>query len=80
MRVTFCGCETEAETLVQLGFFLATPKQPQLVFILPLMEWMEALMLECQVSAQEFAAALKLLSGARVLPKKCNLGVRVKNL
>ena len=52
---------SEAETLLQLGLFPATPKLPKLAFTLPLFEWLEALMLEYQVSAHDFVAALKCL-------------------
>ena len=46
--VTFCSCESEAETLIRAHFFPATPKQPHLAFSFELLDWLEALMLECQ--------------------------------
>ena len=67
LTITFCVCVSEAETLLQLGLFPATPKQPQLAFALPLLDWMEALMLECQVSAQDFVAALGVLTDALLM-------------
>ena len=48
--VSFCGCKTEAEVLLQLHLFPATPKRPQLAFPYRVLDWLEALMLECQVS------------------------------
>lgn len=50
----FCGCEQEAETLLRSHLFPATPKHPQLAFDFSLLDWFEALLWECQVSAQDF--------------------------
>ena len=54
----FCSCESEVETLLHAHLFPATPKQPQLAFIFQLMDWLEALMLECQVAVQDFVEDL----------------------
>lgn len=60
--VTFCACQSEATTLIHAGLFPATPKQPKLAFSFSLLDWFEALMLECQVSAQDFVAAVDVLT------------------
>ena len=63
----FCGCEQEAETLLRSRLFPATPKHPQLAFDFSLLDWFEALLLECQVSAQDFVAALNMLSSGQLM-------------
>lgn len=67
VSVTFCTCESEVETLMRCHLFPATPKQPQLAFTFDLLDWLEALMLECQVSAQDFVAAIGILSDAKLM-------------
>ena len=64
---------SEAESLLQLGLFPATPKHPQLAFTLSLLDWLEALMLECQVSAHDFVAALGCLAEASLVKVWCEL-------
>ncbi len=53
--------------MFELDFSPATPKQPQLALVLSLLDWMEALMQECQ---EDYAAALSFLSDGHVLPRK----------
>ena len=67
LTVTFCTCESEAETLLQACLFPATPKHPQMVFTFALLDWLEALMFECQVSAQDFSAALGMLGDTQLM-------------
>ncbi len=67
VQVTFCTCESEATTLISAGLFPATPKQPKLAFTFALLDLFEALLLECQVSAQDFVAAIGVLSDAHVI-------------
>ena len=66
-NVTFFACESEAETLLQASLFPATPKHPQLAFTFDLLDWLEALMLECQVSAQDFSAAIGMLTDTQLM-------------
>lgn len=66
VRVTFCGCTSEAVTLISAGLFPATPKQPKLAFTFALLDLFEALLLECQVSAQDFVAAIGFLSDVQM--------------
>lgn len=65
--ITFCSCESEVETLIRAHLFPATPKQPQLAFTFHLMDWLEALMLECQVSAQDFVFAIGVLTDTQLM-------------
>ena len=42
LNITFCACESEAETFLQVSLFPATPKDPQLAFTFALLDWLEA--------------------------------------
>ncbi len=66
MRVTFCSCENEAVRLISASLFPATPKLPKLAFTFALLDLFEAFLLECQVSAQDFVAAIGVLSDAKI--------------
>lgn len=57
----FCKCIPDALRLISLGYWPATPTRPVLAFTHPFMEWMEALLLECQVSIQDFSSAVEML-------------------
>ena len=61
MSIEFCKCKLDAHRLMELGYWPATPSRPMLAFSMPLMDWMEALLLECQVAVQDFTSALKML-------------------
>ena len=63
----FCCCESEMETLLHAGLFPATPKMPQLAFTVELLDWLEALMLECQVPSQDFVDAIGFLTDSKIL-------------
>ena len=70
LTITFCTCESEAETLLQACLFPATPKHLQMVFTFALLDWLEAVMFECQFkfrSAQDFSAALGMLSDTQLM-------------
>ena len=54
-----CSCVADALTLMRLRYWPGTPKRPQVAFSYALMDWMEALLLECQVVVQDFATALE---------------------
>lgn len=73
--IKFCSCESEAETA---HLFPATPKQPQLAFSFELLDWLEALMLECQVSAKDFVSAIDVLTDVQLM-KVCILAVSYKS-
>ena len=55
----FCSCESDALTLMRLRYWPGTPTRPLVAFSFALMDWMEALLLECQVAVQDFATALE---------------------
>ena len=62
VQFQFCGCFSEAEILIKLGYFAATPQRPQLAFQFQLLDLLEALLLECQVSVKDLTAALDYIS------------------
>ena len=57
----FCKCVPDALRLIKLGYWPATPTRPVLAFTHSFMEWMEALLLECQVSVQDFSSAVEMI-------------------
>ena len=61
MSIEFCKCKLDAHRLMELGYWPATPSCPMLAFSMSLIDWMEALLLECQVAVQDFTCALKML-------------------
>lgn len=46
-------------TLMRFHYWPATPSRPSIAFSFALMDWMEALLLECQVAVQDFTLALE---------------------
>lgn len=56
--VHLCGCEAEGLTLVRLGLWPSSPKQPATAFTLDLMELCRAVQLEGHMSLQKFCMAL----------------------
>jgi len=56
-----CPCTSEAQTLLQAGFFPASATKPRLAFALELLDLLEALLLECQVAVSDFVSALHYL-------------------
>lgn len=67
MSIEFCKCKLDAHRIIELGYWPATPSRPVLAFSIALLDWMEALLLECQVAVQDFTSALKMLITERFL-------------
>ena len=61
LNIQFCKCQSDALTLIELGYWPATPSRPGLAFTSSFMNWMEALLLECQVAVQDFSSAMEML-------------------
>lgn len=57
--ITFCSCETEAETLIRYNLWPATPTKPRVVFAFSLLEWHEAMLLEAKVPTLAFCHAIR---------------------
>ena len=53
-----CQCEPVVVTMVRARLWLAAPQRPHLAFTFELLDWAEALLLECQVSLMDFCKAL----------------------
>ena len=53
-----CDCEPTALTMVRARLWPASPRLPKLAFTFELLEWAEALLLECQVALGDFCKAL----------------------
>ena len=47
---------------MRLRYWPATPSCPTIAFSFALMDWMETLLLECQVAVQDFTLALEEIS------------------
>jgi hypothetical protein len=56
---THCSCEPVMVTLARADLWPATPHNPRFAFAFSLLDWAEALMLECQVALKDFCSALK---------------------
>ena len=54
-------------TLVRLHYWPATPTRPSTAFSFQLLDWIEALLLECQVSLHDVSAALRYQMERRVI-------------
>lgn len=54
-----CSCEPIAITLARAELWPATPTNPRFAYTFSLLNWIEALMLECQVSLKDFCNSLK---------------------
>ena len=62
MKIVCCNCEPVSITLARARLWPATPKNPKLAFTFDLLNLVEALMLECQVSLKDFCYALRYYS------------------
>ena len=69
LDVLFCSCVPDAVKLVQLHYWPGTPQQPSTAFSFELLDWIEALFLECQVALQDVSAAFQFLMEDKVMNK-----------
>ena len=53
-----CPCEAFPVSLVRLRLWPTSSKNPTIALTFDLLNWMEALLLECQVSVNDFCKAL----------------------
>lgn len=58
-KITFCECETVAETLIRFGFWPSSPTRPAAAFSLDLLQLMHTLTLECAVSVKGFVNTMR---------------------
>ena len=59
--------------LIEMGYWPATPTRPVLAFTRAFMDWMETLLFECQVSAQDISCAIELMVKEKFIKVICFL-------
>ena len=65
-----CSCEGLSVTLARARLWPATPANPKLAFTFELLNLVEAMMLECQVSLKDFCEALKFLCPLAIVNRR----------
>ncbi|XP_025112708.1 uncharacterized protein LOC112575228 isoform X1 [Pomacea canaliculata] len=73
-KIEFCSCESDTITLLRHRLWGSSPEIPSVAFKLDVMEWLRALVLECQVSVKGFvnALAIRLSKIENMSSKKVN--------
>ena len=57
----FCTCESDCIKLIRLHYWPATSSKPLDAFRFHFLDWLEALLLECQVAVQDMTQAISYL-------------------
>ena len=57
----FASVKNDADVLIELGYWPATPSRPNLAFSFSFLDWMEALLLEAQVPSQGYCTAIEFI-------------------
>ena len=57
----FCACESDCIKLIRLHYWPATSSKPLVAFTFHFLDWLEALLLECQVAVQDMTQAISFL-------------------
>ena len=68
--IVSCKCEPFSVTLSRLRLWPTSSKQPSYALAFDLLDWMEAMLLECQVSLNDFCKALNYKLPAYVVVSK----------
>ena len=55
---TYCECEPLVVTMVRAHLWSSSPQRPNIAFTFDLLDWTEALLLECQVALKDLCKAL----------------------
>lgn len=58
INLVSCQCEPLVVTMVRARLWPAAPQRPQIAFTFDLLDWAEALLLECQVALKDLCKAL----------------------
>lgn len=66
-----CQCEPLTVTMVRARLWPASPQRPTVAFTFELLDWAEALLLECQVALKDFCKALYFKCPHLVAKVKC---------
>ena len=72
IEFVYCSCEPVTVTLARAEMWPATPCNPGYAFSFALLDWVEALLLECQVSLRDVCSALKFRCPSKVYHIKNN--------
>ena len=75
IEFAYCQCEPLVVTLVHARLWPASPQRPQIAFTFDMLDWAEALLLECQVAMKDLCKALRFRSPHLVI-KVCVVSVR----
>ena len=67
----------DAVTLVHLHYWPATPTRPSTAFSFQLLDWIEAVLLECQVSLSDISAAIEFLHSSGISEVLHNVSARI---
>lgn len=67
--ISFCGCKTKIERLVELRLWPATPQSPHVAFTMDLLDIVHATMLECQASLHHISGMLQFVSTIEMVSK-----------
>ncbi len=59
LKLRCCKCEPVVFTMARGRIWPATPSNPHVAFTFELLDWAEALLLECQVAVKDLCAALR---------------------
>lgn len=57
--IMFCACESQAVTLLRVGYWASSAKLPTVAFSMKLLELMQNLTMECSVSVKGFVEAVR---------------------
>ena len=61
MRFATCACEPLVVAMVRARIWRSSPQHPHIAFTFDLLDWAEALLLECQVSVEHFCKSYPVL-------------------
>lgn len=59
VKFASCACEPLVVTMIRARIWPSSPQRPHLAFTFDLLDWAEALLLECQVPVEDFCKALQ---------------------
>lgn len=60
LNISFCKCKSDSLRIMEFGYWPASPS-PVLAFSFLFLDWLEALLLECQVAVNDYSDAVEFL-------------------
>ncbi len=61
LNISFCKCKNDSLRIMELGYWPASPSRPVLAFSFSFLDWLEALLLECQIAVNDYCDAVEFL-------------------